>query len=148
MRRVVVTGLGAARPPRPRRGDEIVPVLRSRLHLQHGGWRRGDDAGGEGPERHGESGLRAGDADAVVAGAVVLEPRDVAERRGATILAELAGYGTRCDAFHPTRPEPSAEGCARCMRLAHEPRTAELRAVLSNSFAFGGINASLVFRKA
>jgi 3-oxoacyl-[acyl-carrier-protein] synthase II len=186
---------------------------------------------------------RDGFVPAEGAGAMVLEPRDLAERRGATILAELAGYATTCDAFHPTRPEPSAEGCAHCMRLAledagvapedvdhvnahgtstrlndamearaihqvfgraaprvpvtanksmightigaagaieaifsvlslrdgvipptanyedpdpeceldcvaNEPRTAELRAVLSNSFAFGGINASLVFRRA
>src|SRR5437588_80462 len=54
------------------------------------------------------------------AGAVVLEPRLAAERRGAAILAELAGYGTSCDAFHLTRPDPSADGCARSMRLALE----------------------------
>jgi 3-oxoacyl-[acyl-carrier-protein] synthase II len=186
---------------------------------------------------------RDGFVPAEGAGALVLEPRDVAERRGATILAELAGYGTTCDAFHPTRPDPSGEGCARCMRLAladaglapedvdhvnahgtatrlndvvesraihqvfgraalrvpvtanksmightigaagaieavfsvlslhdgvmpptanyeypdpeceldcvsREPRRAEIRAALSNSFAFGGVNVSLVFRKA
>jgi 3-oxoacyl-[acyl-carrier-protein] synthase II len=185
---------------------------------------------------------RDGFVPAEGAGAMVLEPKDLAERRGATILAELAGYGTTCDAFHPTRPDPSAEGCARCMRLAledagldaeavdlvnahgtstrlndvvearaihqvfgrvrrvpvtanksmightigaagaiegvfsvlslrdgvmppttnyeypdpeceldcvaKEPRLGDVRAVLSNSFAFGGVNVSLVFRSA
>src|SRR2546429_549332 len=63
---------------------------------------------------------RDGFVPAEGAGAVVLEPRLAAERRGAAILAELAGYGTSCDAFHLTRPDPSADGCARSMRLALE----------------------------
>jgi 3-oxoacyl-[acyl-carrier-protein] synthase II len=168
---------------------------------------------------------------------------EAAERRGATVLAEVAGYGTTCDAYHMTHPDPTAESCVRCMRAALEDagvrpgeidcinahgtstrlndvvesqairqvfgeaaqripvtanksmighaigaagameavfsvlslrdgvipptanyenpdpecalalvptaeRPAELRAVLSNSFGFGGVNASLVFRKA
>jgi 3-oxoacyl-[acyl-carrier-protein] synthase II len=186
---------------------------------------------------------RDGFVPAEGAAALVLEPWDIAERRGAPILAELAGYGTTCDAYHLTRPDPSAEGCARCMQLAledsgllpgevdhvnahgtatrlndtvetraihqvfgaaaarvpvtanksmightigaagaieavfsvltlrdgvipptvnyedpdpecdvdcvaHAPRRADVRTVLSNSFGFGGINASLVFRSA
>lgn len=61
---------------------------------------------------------RDGFVPAEGAGAVVLEPRDAAERRGAPMYAELAGYGTNCDAFHPTQQDPSADGCARCMQLA------------------------------
>ena len=47
------------------------------------------------------------------AGALVLESYDHAKARGANILAELAGYGMTCDAYHMTAPDPDAEGGAR-----------------------------------
>ena len=50
------------------------------------------------------------------AAAVVLEPRERADARGAPVLAEVAGYGLCTDASHITRP--SIEGQARAMRLA------------------------------
>jgi len=52
------------------------------------------------------------------AGAVILETRDHAEKRGATILAEVAGYGASADAFHVTQPDPEGAGAALAMRSA------------------------------
>jgi 3-oxoacyl-[acyl-carrier-protein] synthase II len=52
------------------------------------------------------------------AGALVLEEAEAARERGATVLAELKGYGSTADAFHLTAPEPSGEVAARAIRLA------------------------------
>jgi 3-oxoacyl-[acyl-carrier-protein] synthase II len=51
------------------------------------------------------------------AGVVVLEREDFAQARGATVLAELAGYGATCDAYRITDERPDAEGAARAIGL-------------------------------
>ena len=53
-------------------------------------------------------------------GMLVLETLAHAEARGATILAEIVGYGTTCDAHHITSPTPGGVGGAAAMRLALE----------------------------
>ena len=54
------------------------------------------------------------------AGVVVLEELEHAKKRGAKILAELAGYGSTCDAFHITSPAEDGSGAAKAMELAME----------------------------
>ncbi len=53
-------------------------------------------------------------------GILVLETLAHAKARGATILAEIVGYGTTCDAHHITSPTPGGVGGAAAMRLALE----------------------------
>ncbi len=52
------------------------------------------------------------------AGVLVLEEAEAARERGATILGEVAGYGSTADAYHLTAPEPSGAPAARAIELA------------------------------
>lgn len=54
------------------------------------------------------------------AGVLVLESEEHARHRGACILAELAGSGETCDAYHPVAPRPDGSGPAASMRRALE----------------------------
>lgn len=54
------------------------------------------------------------------AGVLVLETLEHAQKRGAHIYAEIAGYGATCDANHVTTPLEDGSGAAMAMTLALE----------------------------
>ncbi len=51
-------------------------------------------------------------------GVMVLETLENAQKRDATIHAEIIGYGTTCDAHHITSPSPGGVGGAQAIQLA------------------------------
>jgi 3-oxoacyl-[acyl-carrier-protein] synthase II len=52
------------------------------------------------------------------AGVLLLEELEHARRRGATIYAEVLGFGSSFDAYSVTKPDPEARGAARAIRSA------------------------------
>lgn len=68
------------------------------------------------------------------AGVLVLEELEHARKRGATILAEVSGYGATCDAHHITAPIEDGSGAARAIQVA-------LKHAGLNAEAIGYVNA-------
>jgi 3-oxoacyl-[acyl-carrier-protein] synthase II len=64
-------------------------------------------------DRH-RTGMVLGEGAALLA----LENLDLAEQRGARVLAEIIGYGISTDNFHITQPEPSGSGPRQAMEGA------------------------------
>jgi 3-oxoacyl-[acyl-carrier-protein] synthase II len=63
------------------------------------------------------------------AGVVVLEEYEMAKARGASIYAEVIGFGMNSDAYHMTLPTESGEGARDCMLLALEDAGLEPEAI-------------------
>jgi 3-oxoacyl-[acyl-carrier-protein] synthase II len=78
--------------------------------------RNDDPAAASRPFDTGRDGFIIGEG----AGVVILEALEHAEARGATILAELVGYGATADASHITLPAPGGIGAVRAARRALE----------------------------
>jgi 3-oxoacyl-[acyl-carrier-protein] synthase II len=76
--------------------------------------RNDDPQGASRPWDRGRDGFVLSDG----AGALVLEELEHAKARGATIYAELIGFGMSADAFHMTSPPEDGAGAARCIRNA------------------------------
>ncbi|AJQ28583.1 beta-ketoacyl-ACP synthase II [Pelosinus fermentans] len=61
------------------------------------------------------------------AGILIVEELNHALERGATIIAEIVGYGCTNDAYHITAPAEGGEGAAECMKLAIEDANVQLQ---------------------
>ncbi len=63
---------------------------------------------------------RAGFVFSEGAGVLIFEELEHAQARSATILSEVVGFGTSCDAGHITSPDENGTGAAAAMKMAIE----------------------------
>lgn len=93
----------------------ITPIAMAAFDNMHALSRRNDDPqGASRPFDATRDGFVMGEG----AGMIILEDLDFAKARGATILAELVGYGSTGDAYHVTDPAPGGTGLIRAMHRA------------------------------
>jgi 3-oxoacyl-[acyl-carrier-protein] synthase II len=93
----------------------VTPIAMAAFDNMHALSRRNDDPqGASRPFDATRDGFVMGEG----AGMLILEDLDFAKARGATILAELVGYGSTGDAYHVTDPAPGGTGLVRAMRRA------------------------------
>lgn len=93
----------------------IIPIAMAGMGVMNALSTRNDD-----PQRASRPFDRQRDGFVMGEGAavLVLESQEHALSRGATILAEVSGYGTSNDAYHISAPAENGAGAAICMRLA------------------------------
>lgn len=95
----------------------ILPVAFSAFNsMQAMSTRNENPAAASSPFAAGRDGFVMGEG----AGALILEEREGALKRGAPILAEIVGYGATADAHHLTAPDPEGREAAAAMSLAAE----------------------------
>jgi 3-oxoacyl-[acyl-carrier-protein] synthase II len=93
----------------------VTPISMAAFDNMHALSRRNDDPqGASRPFDATRDGFVMGEGAAML----ILEDLDFAKARGATILAELVGYGSTGDAHHITEPAPGGAGLVRAMRRA------------------------------
>lgn len=93
----------------------ILPLAIGAFSTMHAMSRRNDDpAAASRPFDKDRDGFVLSEGAAVV----ILEERERALARGATIYGEVVGYGATADAYHITSPSPEGEGNARAMQMA------------------------------
>ncbi|MFL5705711.1 MAG: beta-ketoacyl-ACP synthase II, partial [Ktedonobacteraceae bacterium] len=93
----------------------VTPIAMAAFDNMHALSRRNDDPqGASRPFDATRDGFVMGEG----AGMLILEDLDFAKARGATILAELVGYGSTGDAHHVTDPAPGGTGLIRAMHRA------------------------------
>jgi len=93
----------------------IVPVAMAGMNVMGALSTRNDDPqSASRPFDKDRDGFLMGEGSAVL----VLETLEHARARGATILAEMTGYGTSNDAYHISAPAENGAGASACMKLA------------------------------